>query len=73
MNYYTINYSTDIEEIGHYPQTSRRLGYNPNLPKSHRDVYWNTFPNFIPKFEVELESKAYITNFLHKNHFLLVF
>lgn len=56
--------SGDLKEIGHYPQTSLREGYNPNLPNSIWDIKHNEFPDFILNYELELHKDAIPTNYI---------
>lgn len=65
MKYYTINRSDDIKTIGYYPQTELASHYNPRLANSHWNVYHTEFPNFTPEYELELNSNAYPTSYLH--------
>lgn len=64
MLYFKIFNSGDINEIGHYPQTGLRKGYDPRLPNSHWQVKHNEFPDFIPNYELELHPYAVATNYL---------
>lgn len=56
--------SGNLNEIGHYPQTSLRKGYNPNLPSSIWNVKYNEFPDFILNYELELHKDAVPTNYI---------
>ena len=56
--YYKISNSIDINEIGNYPQTDLKQGYNPNLTNSIWNIKYNEIPNFILNYELELNKKA---------------
>lgn len=60
--YYKISNSIDINEIGNYPQTDLKQGYNPNLTNSIWNIKYNEIPNFILNYELELNKKAIPTN-----------
>ncbi|KKM62567.1 hypothetical protein LCGC14_1520310, partial [marine sediment metagenome] len=64
MLYFKIFNSDNLDEIGHYPQTKLKAGYNPSLPESHWQVKSNEFPDFIPNYELELHEKAVPTNLI---------
>lgn len=61
--YFRIGHSSDLKEIGHYPQVKFRKGYNPRLNGVYK-VRKNEFPDFIPNYELELESNAIPTSLL---------
>lgn len=65
MKYYSIGRSDDLKVIGHYPQTLIKEDYNPSLPNGHWNLYPNEFANFELSYELELNSKAMPTNYLH--------
>lgn len=64
MKYYSLSYSTKIEDIGFYPQTCLKNTYDPTLDVSHRKIKWNSFPDFIPNYELELNVNAFRTSYL---------
>jgi len=64
MLYYKLSNAIEIEEIGHYPQTSFSKGHNPSLPNSHWQVRAYEFPNFSPNFDIELHRKSEATNII---------
>lgn len=68
MNFYTINTSDDLNIIGHYPQTKLKVDKEDNVRvDGYLAMKANKFPDFVPKYELELHSKAIPTNFLPKN------
>jgi len=63
MGYYYITKIDDLKEIGHYPQTNLKKGYNPRK-NGHFQVKSNEFPDFIPNLELVIHSKAIPTDYL---------
>ena len=61
--YYSISRSDDIKEIGYYPQSDLRKGYNPRN-NGHFVVKHYEFPDFKPNLELEMHPKASPTNYL---------
>jgi hypothetical protein len=70
MKYYTISHSSELKDIGYYPQTEINPGYNPTLPKSAYNFPRNTFPNYLPSVELKLNDKAISTNLIDKSTIL---
>ncbi len=64
MEYYTINNSDNLKEIGFYPQTDFYKGYNPVLANSIWQVKPDEFPDFKLNYELELNKNAIPTNYL---------
>lgn len=64
MEYFQIRNSTDLNEIGDYPQTTFVKGYNPLL--GHRKVKSYEFPNFSPNYELQLTAQAKVTDNISK-------
>lgn len=62
--FFKVFNSGNLNEIGHYPQTSLKEGYNPNLPDSIWNVKYDEFPNFILNYELELHKNAIPTNYI---------
>ncbi|SFW52757.1 hypothetical protein SAMN02927921_02153 [Sinomicrobium oceani] len=65
MRYYYIGLSNDLKVIGYYPQTDFHKGYNPTDNGSYC-VKPDTFPDFVPNYELELHKKAFATGFLQR-------
>ncbi len=68
MKFYYLNLTEEIEEIGHYPQTERtkRKGYHVEAFNSERKVDPKVFPEFNPKYGLDLNQKSKETDFLDR-------
>ncbi len=64
--YFLISPEHNLKQIGYYPQTRIRKGYNPNLD-GHWTVPHNDFPDFEPNLELELNSKGKRTDYMDFN------
>ena len=67
MNYYQISMTSDLNIIGHYPQTKLRTDQGDNVRvDGYLAMKAYKFPDFIPNYKLELHPKAKPTNFLSK-------
>nr|WP_293301514.1 DUF1629 domain-containing protein [Allomuricauda sp.] len=58
MKYYEFSHSTELSEIGDFPQCEISRKINPRAPDGIYNLKHNEFPNFTPKIELVLLSKA---------------
>lgn len=66
MRYYSIGRINEISVIGHYPQTERtkKLGYHVDAFNSESKIESNEFPDFIPKYGLDLHPRSIETDVL---------
>lgn len=63
MRYFELNKSSELSEVGNYPQTDFRKGYNPRMNGCF-NVKSNEFPDFVPNYELQLLDDAILTDFV---------
>ncbi len=68
MKYYNFGLTDKLNVIGHYPQTKRsKIGkYHINAFNSERKVKHFEFPEFMPRFGIDLHPNSIATDFLDK-------
>lgn len=69
MKYYLISESRKPNVIGHYPQTMRTKneGYHVDSFDSERRIKAGEFPDFDPKYGIDLNPKALATDIIDKS------
>lgn len=68
MKYYYIDETREIKTIGHYPQTSAskdKRGHFDGYDSQLR-MYYNRFPDFEPKYALDLHSNSIATDIIDK-------
>jgi hypothetical protein len=62
--FYTIENSSEINEVGHYPQTTSFLSdYKKDAPNSVYNIRWNEIPSFEPNLEgIQVHDKSKLTD-----------
>lgn len=68
MKYYNIGLTDELKVIGHYPQTERSKmgGYPVDAFNSERKVERFEFPEFMPRFGIDLHLKGFATDLLDR-------
>lgn len=66
MKYFTLNNSTEIQEIGAYPQIEKSENYDYATTNCFWNVKWDQIPDFTPSYEAKLSEGAIATNLLEK-------
>ncbi|WP_411029333.1 hypothetical protein [Spongiimicrobium sp. 3-5] len=64
MRYFKLRFSTEPSIVGEYPQCNPKKDVDPEGTNGYRLVRWNSFPDFLPHVELELNPKARWTDFL---------
>src|SRR5690606_12565480 len=65
MIYNIISTTDNLNEIGSYPQVKEGKRHDYGAIESYWNVSWENFPNFVPKYQLEILEKAKRTNFLN--------
>ncbi|AEM71580.1 MULTISPECIES: imm11 family protein [Flagellimonas] len=64
MKYSKFSHSTEISQIGIFPQCELSRNVNPRAPDGIYNVPYNEFPDFIPRVEFDLAPKAKWTDIM---------
>ncbi|QWX85569.1 hypothetical protein H0I23_07995 [Cellulophaga sp. HaHaR_3_176] len=69
MRFFYLGETRELSIIGHYPQTMRtkNVGYNVDAFNSERKVKADIFPDFEPKYGLDLQMGANATDALDKS------
>lgn len=64
IDFYVIEGSAEVQEVGYYPQTTSFLpNYDKDAPTSAYNIRWNELPSFIPNLEgIQIHKKSKITD-----------
>ncbi|MGB3145715.1 MAG: hypothetical protein WBB24_16570 [Maribacter sp.] len=62
MNYCKFQNSTDIKEIGDFPQSDMAKFYDPKAHDSFWNVKYTEFPDFVPNLQFKLNPRAKTTD-----------
>ncbi|MDG1571866.1 hypothetical protein OZ410_06025 [Robiginitalea sp. M366] len=65
MKYFAILNSTELKEIGFYPQTNFHAGYNMALPNSIHKLNIHHFADTPIYYQIDIDDRANPTNFIH--------
>jgi hypothetical protein len=66
MKFYNLGHSSNLEVIGHYPQTKLMDNYNPTLENSHRNVQWDKLSDLNPLYGLEMYESSLPTDIIDR-------